>query len=149
MMSSLDVRSLFVCFVGQSENQFNQGTHIFQFMGNISVSRVWWFSSLCFYLLLSGISVRLLLNLDYLLTLFPIFHLCFLFSSVWAWESCPSTFIGLHFLSYISVGNQLFAIERLLLNHERCRDSWTLEEKNSIWGQKRGLIAQSFCVIKF
>ena len=29
------------------------------------------------------------------------------------------------------------------------RDSWPLEEKNSIRGQRRGLIARSFCVIKF
>ena len=28
-------------------------------------------------------------------------------------------------------------------------DSWPSEEKNSIWGQRWGLIAQSFCVIKF
>ena len=27
-------------------------------------------------------------------------------------------------------------IERLLLNHERCQDSWPPEEKNSIWGQR-------------
>jgi len=27
-------------------------------------------------------------------------------------------------------------IERLLLNHERCWDSWPLEEKNSIQGQR-------------
>ena len=39
--------------------------------------------------------------------------------------------------------------ERLLLNHERCQDSWPLEEKNSIWGQRQGLTAQSFCVIEF
>ena len=39
--------------------------------------------------------------------------------------------------------------ERLLLGRERCQDSWLPEEKNSIWGQWRGLIAQSFCVIKF
>ena len=32
---------------------------------------------------------------------------------------------------------------------KRCRDSWPPEEKNSIWGQRQGLIAQSFCVIKF
>ena len=38
--------------------------------------------------------------------------------------------------------------ERLLLNHKRRRDSWPLEE-NSIPGQKRGLITQSFYVIKF
>ena len=43
----------------------------------------------------------------------------------------------------------IWATERLLLNHERHRDSWPLEEKNSIWGQRRGLIAQSFCVIIF
>ena len=40
-------------------------------------------------------------------------------------------------------------IERLLLNEKRRRDSWPLEEKNSIRGQRRGLITQSFCVIKF
>ena len=39
--------------------------------------------------------------------------------------------------------------ERLLLNHERHQDSWPPEEKNSIQGQRQGLIAQSFCVIKF
>ena len=39
--------------------------------------------------------------------------------------------------------------ERLLLNHERHRDSWPPEEKNSIRGQRQGLIAQSFFVIKF
>ena len=32
---------------------------------------------------------------------------------------------------------------------QRCRDSWPPEEKNSIQGQKKGLITQSFCVIKF
>ena len=38
--------------------------------------------------------------------------------------------------------------ERLLLNHERRRDSWLLEEKNSIQGQRQGLIAKSFRVIE-
>ena len=38
--------------------------------------------------------------------------------------------------------------KRLLLNHERLQDSCPLEE-NSIRGQRRGLIAQSFCVIGF
>ena len=37
----------------------------------------------------------------------------------------------------------------VLLNHERHWDSWAPEEKNSIKGQRRGLITQSFCVIKF
>ena len=32
---------------------------------------------------------------------------------------------------------------------KRYQDSWPPEEKNSIWGQRQGLIAQSFCVIKF
>ena len=40
-------------------------------------------------------------------------------------------------------------IERLLLNHQRRQDSWPPEEKNSILGQRRGLITQSFCIIKF
>ena len=39
--------------------------------------------------------------------------------------------------------------ERLLLKHERHQDSWPPEEKNSIRGQRRGLIPQRFCVIKF
>ena len=39
--------------------------------------------------------------------------------------------------------------ERLLLSRERLRDSWPLEEKNSIRGQWRSLITQNFCVIKF
>ena len=39
--------------------------------------------------------------------------------------------------------------ERLLLNHERHRDSWPPEKKNSIQGQRQGLITQSFGVIKF
>ena len=38
--------------------------------------------------------------------------------------------------------------ERLLLKHKRLRDSWP-PEKNSIRGQRQGLIAQSFCAIKF
>ena len=40
-------------------------------------------------------------------------------------------------------------IERLLLNTRRCRDSWLPEEKNSILGQRWGLITQSFCAIEF
>ena len=32
---------------------------------------------------------------------------------------------------------------------QRCQDSWPLEEKNSIQGQRWGLVTQSFCVIKF
>ena len=38
--------------------------------------------------------------------------------------------------------------ERLLLDHETRRASWPLE-KNSVRGQRGGLIAQSFCVIEF
>ena len=41
------------------------------------------------------------------------------------------------------------ASERLLLNHVNTQGSWPPEEKNSIRGQRRGLITQSFCVIKF
>ena len=46
-------------------------------------------------------------------------------------------------------GGLLQGRERLLLNHERCWDSWPLEEKNSIWSQRRGVMVQSFCVIEF
>ena len=37
----------------------------------------------------------------------------------------------------------------MLLNHERYWDSWPPKEKNSVQGQRWGLITQSFCVIKF
>ena len=37
----------------------------------------------------------------------------------------------------------------MLLSCERRQHSWPLEERNLIWGQWQGLIAQSFCVIKF
>ena len=47
------------------------------------------------------------------------------------------------------VSLSLHDTERFLPNHERCQDSWPPEEKNSIWGQRWGLIAQNFCVIKF
>ena len=40
-------------------------------------------------------------------------------------------------------------IERLLLSHKRGLDSWPPEEKNSIQGQRQGLIARSFCAIEF
>ena len=39
--------------------------------------------------------------------------------------------------------------ERLLLSRERHQDSWPPEERNSTLGQWRGLMAQSFCEIKF
>ena len=47
------------------------------------------------------------------------------------------------------LGRKAMTNWKVLLIHERCRDSWHPEEKNSIWGQWRGLIAQSFCIIKF
>ena len=37
----------------------------------------------------------------------------------------------------------------MLLNDAKTQDSWLPEEKNSIRGQRRGLISQSFSVIKF
>ena len=35
------------------------------------------------------------------------------------------------------------------MSHEQYQDSCPPEEENLIWGQWRGLISQSFCVIKF
>ena len=49
----------------------------------------------------------------------------------------------------IGVSASVLPIERLLLNRERHRESWPPEERNSIQGQWRGLITQSFCVTKF
>ena len=51
-------------------------------------------------------------------------------------------------------GRQIFATskegtERMLLSHEKSQDSWPLEEKDSIQGQRQGLITQSFCAIEF
>ena len=47
----------------------------------------------------------------------------------------------------------VYSLEEKLLKGCCCTqrhwDSWPPEEKNSIRGQRRGLIAQSFCVIKF
>ena len=37
----------------------------------------------------------------------------------------------------------------MLLNRERCQNSWPPEKKNLIRGQRRGLIIQSICVIEF
>lgn len=42
------MRSLFINFIGQSESHFSQGTHIFQFMGNVFVAHIGWFSSFFF-----------------------------------------------------------------------------------------------------
>ena len=39
--------------------------------------------------------------------------------------------------------------ERLLLKHKKKLGFLALEKKNSILGQRQGLIAQSFCVIQF
>ena len=49
----------------------------------------------------------------------------------------------------IGASASVLPIERLLLNRERHRESWPPEERNSIQGQWRGLITQSFCVTKF
>ena len=46
-------------------------------------------------------------------------------------------------------GKLLICSEKLLLSHEKFQDSWPPEEKNSIWGQRQGLIFQGFCVTKF
>ena len=56
-----------------------------------------------------------------------------------------------HFLSLVNnsaVNICGQALERLLLSHEWHRER-PPEEWNSIWGQWWGLVAQSFCVIKF
>ena len=46
-------------------------------------------------------------------------------------------------LAYICMYVCMYVSERLL-NHERHRDSWPLEEKNSIQGLRPCLIVQSF-----
>jgi len=46
-------------------------------------------------------------------------------------------------------GQQSLALKGCCWIMRRHRDSWPPEEKNSIQGQRRGLIAQSFCVTKF
>ena len=53
----------------------------------------------------------------------------------------------IHFSSLVTIW--LREGKRLLLNHERGWDSWPLEEKNSIWHRRGGLIAQTFSIIKF
>ena len=55
----------------------------------------------------------------------------------------PSHPLSSPFLTYS------LSIERLLLSCERLWDSWHPDERNSVRGQWRGLITQSFCVIQF
>ena len=69
------------------------------------------------------------------------FWLC---SVRWTSAHPPPSWISAHRRQHTPWGT-----ERLLLNHEKRGDSWPPEKKNSIRGQRRGLIAQSFCVIKF
>lgn len=59
--------------------------------------------------------------------------------------------IGCSSLGEGGVGSNQDEGERLQLNHERCweDENWPLEEKNSVRGQRGGLIAWSFCMIKF
>ena len=74
-----------------------------------------------------------------------IFFVCFNFVS---WDFTDSLVKYTNFL-VTSLEFSMYNIERLLLNLERRQDSWPPEEKNSIQGQRRGLITQSFCVIDF
>ena len=62
------------------------------------------------------------------------------------WTEEPA---GLQSMRSQRVEHDWATTERLLLNHQRCHDSWPPEEKNSIWDQWWGLMAQRFCVIKF
>ena len=71
-------------------------------------------------------------------------------SRSWWWTGSPGVLQSMGSQSWTRLSDWT---ERLLLNNEKIRkrrwDSWPLEEKNSIWGLRWGLIAQSFCVIKF
>ena len=60
------------------------------------------------------------------------------FNKLFCSEGKKKKYYNIHMLSY----------ERLMLNDET-RDSWPLEEMNSIRGQRRVWVAQSFCVIRF
>ena len=63
---------------------------------------------------------------------------------------CKTGFLNLGAREQSLTGWKVVAgIERLLLNHKRRQNSWPPEGKNSIRGQRRGLITQSFCVIEF
>ena len=44
---------------------------------------------------------------------------------------------------------EVFSMKGCCWTMQKRQDSWPPEEKNSIRGQRRGLIAQSFCAIKF
>ena len=50
---------------------------------------------------------------------------------------------------FITLEHFHYGSEKLLLSRERRQDSWQPEGKNSIQGHWRGLITQSFSVIKF
>ena len=53
-----------------------------------------------------------------------------------------------HCFTYDSVYMSML-LKGVAMSHERCRDSWPLEERISFQGQWWGLIAQSLCVINF
>ena len=53
-----------------------------------------------------------------------------------------------HCFTYDSVYMSML-LKGVAMSHERCRDSWPLEERISFQGQWWGLIAESLCVINF
>ena len=52
-------------------------------------------------------------------------------------------------ICYEVMGSDVLILKGCCWISKRRWNSWPLEEKNSIQGQRWGLIAQSFCVIKF
>ena len=71
-------------------------------------------------------------------------------SRSWWWTGSPGVLQSMGSQSWTRLSDWT---ERLLLNNEKIRkrrwDSWPPEEKNSLWGLRWGLIALSFCLIKF
>ena len=111
--------------------------------------------SVSLFFLLSSVSLLkrsfVLVSLLHRIIIKYITFLCYILSNILIYMLCYTVAFK---INQENKGENLcncivFYNERLLLNHERCWDSWPPEDKNSISGQRRGLIAQSFCVIKF
>ena len=96
-------------------------------------------------------SIELVIPSNHLVLCHPLPLLPSIFPSIWVFSS--ESVLHIRWPKYWNFSFSISPSERLLLNHDAGilarQDSWPPEEKNSIWGPRQGLIAQSFCVIKF
>ena len=96
--------------------------------------------------LLKLMSIELMMPSNHLILCFPLLLPPSIIPSIRVFSN--ESVLNIRWAKYWSFSFSISPSERLLLNDET-RNSWPPEEMNSIRGQRRGWIAQSFCVIKF